>query len=754
MSWSRVAFGNLFQRPLIAPRVTHARARKLSSYFNSNAWDNSPLGSASGSPRTHAAPLVNLDGLASQLRDALQEKGPEHVRSTFLKFFQDPTGYIVPASSSTASSIDTRQVIVSSLRKLAMANDVKFLERILTTLEKRGMAADDVTHTAILKGFHSRHFTSSALWWLQHISGRSAAYRPLVEWWNSHLSECFRLRRRELFWKSVDALRDAQVPCPNDETYRLIFRQLLAQHSPLSSRVIRLWITHMEEDNVRFTRSLFDSLVEEFTLAGASRSISSLEHVYLTSPHAEGKESLCAQLLATAIRTKGDASAHRLLLQFRQHGFTPTPATLDVIADVLPSAMAFRRWEDWLGVKASPTAWETLMARLSTDGHWRDVRSTYRDALRQGRQPTAGMLLPVLRVYCSKPSQPTDVDIREALELFSEYICLTSDDGRVGRTMPEAQDDLPLYNTLLRALTHSQSPSHHEVAVSLMKELRSRGIDIDHMATTSYIILLMKLSPSIQEAFQVYQMMRKRADGKYSLDQKGFVAVMNAYCNLRPNAGPALVTPYMTMLRDMRAAGYDVPPHVYTVVLRQLALFAAEVKKDNNGQLLGQLVDYIKHIHHTLTLDPTLNPDVALWNQLMDTYQRARCFNEAFTIWETMFASGRFDNITISIVLDACGFAGFVDKGRNIMKRVYKSGFSLNEHNWNTWVECLCRHKKFDEAMRVLSVEMPEKAGITTSVGIARLILRFAKGLPEEKGLHLRMKRELPELYAAVERSD
>lgn len=271
---------------------------------------------------------------------------------------------------------------------------------------------------------------------------------------------------------------------------------------------------------------------------------------------------------------------------------------------------------------------------------------------------------------------------------------------------------------------------------------------MDHMTTASYIILLMKLSPSPQEAFKVYLMMHRRPDGQYVLDQKGYVAVLNSYCNLQPNAGPALVAPYMTMLQDMRHAGYDLPADVYTIILRQLALFATHVKNDE--ELLGQLIEYIRRVHQTLTLDPTLKPDTALWNQLMDTYQRARCFNEAFTIWETMFVSGQFDNITISIVLDSCNFAGFVDKGRNIMRRVYKSGFPLNEHNWSTWVECLCRHRKFDEAMRVLFVEMPEKSGVAPSANIAKLILLFAKGSQEEKSLHLRMKRDLPGLYAAT----
>ncbi|KAI0706112.1 hypothetical protein BC835DRAFT_1312375 [Cytidiella melzeri] len=752
MFWSRIAYGHLTRRLPIPTCLTRGPARRLASYFD----PNTPRDTRSRvlhRKRIHAALPVDFDGLVSQLRDALREKGPAHVRETFLRLFEDPASFAVSDSTASTTAVDDRQVIVSAMRKLAMADDVKFLNRILAAFEKWGIEVDPVMHGAILQGFQGRDLIDSALWWLQNLSTRATACRPRIEWWNTHLAECMRLQRGELFWKSVHALRQYGVSRPNRETYRLIFKHLLAEHSPAIPRhVSQTWINHMAVDGVPFTRSLYRSLVEEFTQAGAFQGIVALQRMHLLAPHAEGKDLLCAQRLAATIRYAGDTSARRLFLQFREHGFVPTPATLDVIADVLSSVTALHRWEEWLGVQASPTAWENFMTRLLTNGQWRHVGSTYREAIKQGRRPTPGMLLPVLHAHCSKPSKPTETDIANALGTFRDYLRLTSDgEGHVGRTTPQAQDDLPLYNILLRTLIHSQSPSLHKTAVSLLEELHFRGIVMDHMATASYIILLMKLSANVHEAFKVYQMLYKRADGEYALDQKGYVAVLNAYCNLGPSASPALVIPYMTMLKDMRTASYDVPADIYTILLRQLSLSAEKVQSQAE-ELLDQLVEHIKRVHHSLSLDPTLTPDIALWNQLMDTYQRARCFNEAFTIWETMVATGRFDNITVSIVLDACSFSGYFDKGRNIMRRLHRSGFRLNEHNWSTWVECLCRHKKFEEAMRVLCVDLPEKGGIPPSADIAKLILRFARGLREERGLHERIKRELPELYASLER--
>jgi pentatricopeptide repeat protein len=748
MFWRRAIYRTLSRQPPIVPQ--RVPKRTLSSYFDSNQPKKSNK-VTQHSRRTHAVPTVDLDGLVSQLNDALRAKDPAQVRSVFMQFFQDPTSFS-PSSITLSSTVDRRQVIVSSLRKLAMTNDVKFLARVVATFDRAGVEADEVTHTAILQGLQARDLSESVLWWLQNTSTALSA-GPRIEWWNAHLAECIRLQRPELFERSVNALRQCTKPRPDHETYRLIFKHMLAEHSTaLPAHELQTWVDQMGKDGVPFSRALFDDLISEFTRAGAVKSVITLEQAYLMAPHAEGKETLCAERLASMILDAGDTSAHKLFLQFKETGFVPTSTTLDIIADALTSPTALQKWERWLGVNASPTAWESFMTRLASGGQWRDMHSAYRQALEQGRQPTPGMLHPVLRTLCSKPSRPTDADIMKALELFYEYLRVTSSgDGSKGRMMPAAQEDLPLYNTLLRALIHSSSSSHHETARSLLAEVRLRGIDLDHMAVTSYIIVLMKISTNTQAAFKVYQLLHKRADGQYVLDQKGYVAVLNAYCNLGWKGGPALVASYMTMLKDMRMAGHDIPAEAYTILLRQLALMASKTIKDA-GELLEQLVVYIKRVHNTLSLDPTLTPDIALWNQLMDTYQRAGCFNEAFTIWETMYASGRFDNVTISVVLDACSFAGYCDKGRNIMRRVGRSGFPLNEHNWSTWIECLCRHKKFDEAMRTMCIEMPETAGINPSQQMVRLVLRFAKGLQEERALHKRMQRELPEVYAEIKR--
>lgn len=335
-----------------------------------------------------------------------------------------------------------------------MANDVQFLARIMASFEKWGLEIDAVMHSAVLQGLQARDLTKSVLWWLEELSARPGPCRPQVEWWNTHLADCIRLQRVELFWKSMESLQHCHTPRPDGETYRLVFKQLLAEHhSAIPPRVCQTWVDNMAADGVPFTRSLFETLVVEFTKAGAQHVTASLERMYLLATHAEGKDSLCAKRVAETIRGAGDAPAHALFLRFHKHGFVPTPATLDVIANTLTSPTALRKWETWLGVTASPRAWESFMTRLSTDGQWRSVRSAYHEAVRQGQKPTAGMLFPVLQALCAKLSQPTDDDIAKALELFREYLQLTSDDAEsIGRRIPEAQQDLPLYNIILRSL--------------------------------------------------------------------------------------------------------------------------------------------------------------------------------------------------------------------------------------------------------------------------------------------------------------
>ncbi|KAI0347790.1 hypothetical protein BDW22DRAFT_1365020 [Trametopsis cervina] len=743
MLWRRVA--HTVTRPL--PRqFTTSRSLRLprrhaSAYFFPNLDRD-----VEESERTLKPAAPNLDGLVHRLEGALKQN-PDHVRTVFLNYYEDPASL----TTSTSTVANHGKTISDALRKLAATKDIDLLRRVVDDMERKwGIPAGTQTHEAILKGLNDVGDGEAILNWLQTIPVSSAPDHVHLRWWNSHLEDCTRRNLSSLFWKSMQALRSAQQSSPNTETYRLAFNHLLAEHRgtpPLP--LVQEWVDRMREDGVPLTRAQLDSLTEEFDRRGLAQAVPALERMYLLAPHAEGRDSLCAERLASTSLSEGDPSAHALLGRLRQHAFVPTTQTLDVIAKSLSSAAALEKWERWLEVKASPRAWEIVLGRLLSEGMWRQARETYQTALRWGYRPTAGMIHPVLRTYCSPQlSRPSDADIMAALDLFREYIRLTSDGGYVGRPMPEAQADLPSYNTLLRALTHSRLHSHHDAAVSLMEELRGRGIVLDNMATATYITLLMKLSRNVDQAFKVYQLLHRRPDGQYVLDQQGYVAVLNTYCKLRTDKGPALVVHFTKMLKDMRAAGHDIPAQVYTILLRQLALLTTKMPTEAR---LEELAQYIRRVHHILTLDPTLTPDTILWNQLMDTYQRAGCFREALTIWETMFASRRLDNATISIAVDACAFSGLVDRGRSIMNRAYHSGFPLNKHNWSTWVECLCRHHRFAEAMKVLCIDLPEKAGIAPDLDIAKMILRFARGSRAEWELRDRMKRQLPQLYAAIE---
>ena len=85
--------------------------------------------------------------------------------------------------------------------------------------------------------------------------------------------------------------------------------------------------------------------------------------------------------------------------------------------------------------------------------------------------------------------------------------------------------------------------------------------------------------------------------------------------------------------------------------------------------------------------------------------------------------------------------------GRHVIDKLHRAGFSLNERNWNSWIECLCRYRLFDEALAVLTVDMP-LGGVKPGRNTVKTLLKFAKGTAEEPRVHDSVKRRLPELYA------
>ncbi|KAI0275016.1 hypothetical protein BC834DRAFT_839976 [Gloeopeniophorella convolvens] len=306
-----------------------------------------------------------------------------------------------------------------------------------------------------------------------------------------------------------------------------------------------------------------------------------------------------------------------------------------------------------------------------------------------------------------------------------------------------------LFQTLLRALSASANKTKYmPIAIDLLEDMKQRGLS-DSSHITSLVILLMRAAADFSEAFNAYKTVRERT--QVAFEAKGYAAILHTFTTLR--FGNRTIPPweaYFQIITDMQEDGAPILPHIYTSMFRQMARLAARARRSDPDHLatLQKIVATARKLQHQLSISPAVTLDVPFWNQLMDTYQRAGAFDDAWRIWDKLFHEGRADAASVSIVFDACGRAGAGRTAVQIFAALRAAGFRFNLRNWHAWLECLCRLGQLDEAARYFCIEMGSGPhGVAPDEEGARILLKFAnhRGVGDE--VRMRIQRFLPALW-------
>ncbi|EGN93148.1 hypothetical protein SERLA73DRAFT_190026, partial [Serpula lacrymans var. lacrymans S7.3] len=429
---------------------------------------------------------------------------------------------------------------------------------------------------------------------------------------------------------------------------------------------------------------------------------------------------------------KGVRPAVSLCLKLMDEGYTPSRHTLTVILKDSQNLEQLRYVEKNLGVEADLLHWSMLIGNAVRAGRVYTALSIYDEVKVTGLRIDTPLVHPIISALChSTLKQPDDAAIDRALDIYKDLVHATSD---IDPTQPSTNDslfhsrgpDANVYNVLLKTLGSSSNvQKYYPIALSLLEDMQAREVTLDNpMAIAAVLTLLMRCSSSFTEAFDVYKRMCRRHIGP-KLDAKAYAAVLNEFCKLSFGNESDLpsVWHYFEIVKDMRAAGNEISVEVYTILLRQLAVLASGMSDQSKDNLLAA----IRRVHNHLTLDPSVSPDTALWNQLMDTYQRAGCFAEAYRVWESVYVSGSFDHVSVNIILDACGFAGAWQTAMQICMNLSKLGFTFSQKNWNAWLECMCRLGKLNEAVKAACLEMgKDQKDVAPDIESVRILVSFA----------------------------
>lgn len=398
----------------------------------------------------------------------------------------------------------------------------------------------------------------------------------------------------------------------------------------------------------------------------------------------------------------------------REYNVKPDRITFNILLDSClrfdNPARAFTFFRDMQAAQITPDVYtyDILMnAEVKRDNPTHALQ-LFQDMLVQEVQPNARVLSTLLRL--APKADPTTLDamldlaeVYHHLDLDAKaYNALLSGLAQQGRSVQAQrlydstfrdrlleQADIATYTSLMMAYINDKLiddamdiyyalRDHHQ---SPKPSSKTKHIKLDTQFYTSMISTLTKMpGAAVQE-------------------DRRLGALVDDDVHADSGSSPALLSA-LRLFNDMRHLMIRPDAHVYTALLT-----ACAAHRD---------AYVLEHVHKLIRMDLFMDPDTAVYNALMDAYNRVGDGHTVLQVWETLTMFGasatEVDSTTISIVLDSCGHNGFGYRAHDIWQTVQRRGYPLNLNNYTSYIECLCRstsdRRGWDEAWQVVQTQM------------------------------------------------
>lgn len=349
---------------------------------------------------------------------------------------------------------------------------------------------------------------------------------------------------------------------------------------------------------------------------------------------------------------------------------------------------------------------------------------------------------------CQSSVEPNDRIMTSLVNIASSKSATLEDlDGLVGLAEKYQQKlklDTKAYNALMYGL--ALNGRSHQVQHLYDTVFRHINCQPD-VATFTHLILAYINDNQLDDAMEIYYTLRehhkKCRDEKVSskvkipikLDTTFYSTLIaslseniNNNLQLEPtddeyDSSPRLVTA-MAMFNDMRPLQIQPTIHTYTAMLHAC------------GQYRDRYV--LNQVHQQIKVDLYLDPDIGIYNSLMDAYNRTGDGDMVLDIWQTISMPASISDVTpdqtsVSIVFDSCGHNGLTYRAHAIWDWLKRTGFRLNTNNYNSYIECLCRErsrKGWDKARQLVDEEMsikPTHGKVIVDEKTVNTLISFAK---------------------------
>ncbi|KAF7311051.1 hypothetical protein HMN09_00648700 [Mycena chlorophos] len=680
-------------------------------------------------------------------------------------------------TTDTVLTKDQLMTIVHMLATSGRPGDLTCIRSMCDHLPRYfGVPVTSELHTVVIRGLLSQGYLPLAQEWLRNIPNLPPNLPPTLEHYHTFLRSCpTHVASGHLREIVTQRMRLTGVR-PTSETFSILFRCLI-HNATVSKRHLHRDLVHdliVDMKVLRITPdpAMLDPVFEYYVQDGFPGYAEELRATFdshfsqaLTAD--EQHQKVLRERLASVSSFQ---RALRMFTRLVTKGIATetTPELIRAILGSSPHLNDLRKVEEVLEVKADASAYAVLVNNSIRVKNLENGLAVYEAAKAAGIVPVAGLVAPLIRFLCStsrKKAHVHSAHIDKALALYGDL------DEAFPAPEPDspealaAQDpsmhshgpDINIYTMLLRGVSLSMNvQAAREVGEVLLSDMKARNVSETQSIRTSKIVLELRSCKNLDAAYNVYSKARSE------LTETSYPIILHAFSRLSHSMGhPDLLVYYFQMVADMRQAGFRTFDRIYTDILQQFAEIAVIRKMRWKDQyplrappptLLSDLESAVRKVHNLASLDKSITPERLLWNQLMDTYQRLDLFAEAYRVWQTMFHAEKYGPISVNIILDACGYANEGQTARDIVHSLYQKGYVLSAHNWNSYIECLCRTQQFSRALEVLTNEMgtvaqPERPQISQ----LEIMVKLAESRIQTNTILQRVKKHLPDLWAQWE---
>ncbi|SPO20399.1 uncharacterized protein UTRI_00796_B [Ustilago trichophora] len=361
---------------------------------------------------------------------------------------------------------------------------------------------------------------------------------------------------------------------------------------------------------------------------------------------------------------------------------------------------------------------------LPTPNQVREAQLLYDHVRALGIPPTPLLVTPLLTAYCEAflPSLPS------AMKLVQDMLDYRSSRKASSPTKRRSTASLSIGMKIIRpVLDACVKVKDITAARTLLSRLHEARIAITAAHKSQLMRRLIGITTSWPEAFHIYRSLSRfpttttTTTGSSSatpstkgLDERGYIKLLESFRSLKiidpkSTLGQPLPAPpeeLLGIVEDMRAAGHRPSCAIYTSILDYYA-------KTPKPSYLG-----VRATHEMLKRDERLEPDLPLINALMNAYNRAEEPAMVLAIWDSLLATRQeIDGITLSVFFDTAGRHGLLALARKAIstvrriesetadRGVYRRS-AMSKGAWDSWLECLARCGRLEEAIELAFGEM------------------------------------------------